>query len=85
MINAELMAVPSSFNDVIVDQEKRNYIGDFWYERVVDLPEIDLSKEFILRFGSVTHNAKVYVNSELIGQHKGGFTPFECVMPEHLT
>ena len=31
--SSEVMMVPTSFNDVVVDEEKRNYIGDFWYER----------------------------------------------------
>lgn len=29
----EIMVVPTSFNDVVVDKDKRNYIGDFWYEK----------------------------------------------------
>ena len=32
----------------------------------------------VLRFGSVTHTAKVWLNGQLIAQHKGGFTPFEA-------
>lgn len=36
-----------------------------------------LLNEIFLRFGSVTHIAKVYINNELVGTHKGGFTPFE--------
>ena len=32
----------------------------------------------MLRFGSVTHEAKVYLNGELLVEHKGGFTPFEA-------
>src|SRR2546430_5541558 len=31
----------------------------------------------VLRFGSVTHAAKVYVNGQLVVEHQGGFTPFE--------
>src|SRR5438876_10452180 len=32
----------------------------------------------LLRFGSVTHAAKVYVNRQLVVEHQGGFTPFEA-------
>lgn len=56
------MVVPTSFNDVVVDKDKRNYIGDFWYERWVDIPKLAENDELVLRFGSVTHNAKIYVN-----------------------
>ena len=80
----EVMVVPSSFNDVIVDNDKRNYIGDFWYERRVAVPKVDENQELVLRFGSVTHRATVYVEGYQIGEHIGGFTPFECVIPAKL-
>ena len=31
----------------------------------------------MLRCDAVAHYAKVYLNGELIGEHKGGFLPFE--------
>lgn len=77
----ELMIVPTSFNDVVVDKDKRKYIGDFWYERQIAVPDIDETQELVLRFGSVTHRATVYVEGHQIGEHIGGFTPFECVVP----
>lgn len=80
----EVMAVPTSFNDVVVDKAKRDYIGDFWYERYIDLPQETGDKDLVLYFGSVTHQAKVYIDGQLIGQHKGGFTPFECFIPTEL-
>lgn len=80
----DVMVVPTSFNDVVVDKDKRNYIGDFWYERLVDLPKLAKDDELVLRFGSVTHNATVYVNGRELASHKGGFTPFEVVVPEDL-
>lgn len=83
--DSELMVVPTSFNDVLVDKEKRLFIGDNWYERIVDLPALDEDEEAVLRFGSVTHQAKVYLNGCLVAQHQGGFTPFEVVIaPEFL-
>lgn len=65
-------------------KEKRNYIGDFWYERFIELPTIGENQEAVLRFGSVTHHAKIYVNGEFLGEHSGGFTPFEVIIPEKL-
>lgn len=81
----DLMVVPSSFNDVAVDSEKRYFIGDSWYERTFAVPSFEPDEELVLRFGSVTHQAKVYVNGQLIGEHVGGFTPFEVRIPEELT
>ena len=81
----DLMVVPSSFNDVAVDSEKRYFIGDSWYERTFAVPSFEPDEELVLRFGSVTHQAKVYVNGQLLGEHVGGFTPFEVSIPEELT
>lgn len=81
----DLMVVPSSFNDVAVDSEKRYFIGDSWYERTFAVPSFEPDEELVLRFGSVTHQAKVYVNGQLLGEHVGGFTPFEVRIPEELT
>lgn len=79
-----VMVVPTSFNDVSVDKDIRNYIGDFWYERTVAIPPIAADQELVLRFGSVTHSAKIYVNGKFLGSHIGGFTPFEVLIPEEL-
>lgn len=81
----DLMVVPSSFNDVAVDSEKRYFVGDSWYERTFAVPSFESDEELVLRFGSVTHQAKVYVNGQLLGEHVGGFTPFEVRIPEELT
>lgn len=84
LLTKDVMAVPTSFNDVVVDKDKRDYIGDFWYECLFDLPAVADNQELVLYFGSVTHQAKVYVEGQLIGQHKGGFTPFECLIPAEV-
>ena len=81
----DLMVVPSSFNDVAVESEKRYFIGDNWYERTIAVPSFESDEELVLRFGSVTHKAKVYINGQLLGEHIGGFTPFEVSIPEELT
>ena len=62
----DLMVVPSSFNDVAVESEKRYFIGDNWYERTFAVPSFESDEELVLRFGSVTHQAKVYVNGQLL-------------------
>lgn len=80
----EVMVVPSSFNDLVVDKDKRRFVGDNWYELMVALPVVADDEELVVRFGSVTHQAKVYADGHLIGEHKGGFTPFEYLIPSSL-
>lgn len=76
--NAISMAVPSSYNDIGVSAEIRDHVGWVWYEREFSVPSLLRSERIVLRFGSATHEAKVYVNGQLAVEHKGGFTPFEA-------
>lgn len=71
------MAVPASFNDQVIDQQIRNHDGYFWYQTTFNVSKFQLTQRNVLRFGSVTHEATVYVNGKQVGQHVGGFTPFE--------
>jgi beta-glucuronidase len=78
------MAVPSSFNDIGVNSNIRDHVGWVWYEREFSVPSILQSERVVLRFGSATHLAKVYVNGELVVEHKGGFLPFEAELNKFL-
>ncbi|MFH1197275.1 MAG: glycoside hydrolase family 2 TIM barrel-domain containing protein [bacterium] len=51
------------------------YEGTVWYKKSFEyFPQI--GRRQYLHFGAVNYNAKVYVNGEKIGEHIGGFTPF---------
>ena len=73
----EYMAVPGSFNDQTLDLKVRQHSGYFWYETEFNLPKHFYDERIVLRFGSVTHEAWIYVNGNEACHHKGGFTPFE--------
>ncbi len=73
----EYMAVPGSFNDQTLDLKVRQHSGYFWYEIDFNLPKSFFDERIVLRFGSVTHEAWVYINGKEVCHHKGGFTPFE--------
>ena len=72
------MPVPASYNDITTDNTLRTHIGLVWYERDTFLPAAWAGRRIILRFGSVTHQAHVYVNGQLCATHQGGFLPFEA-------
>lgn len=78
------MAVPASYNDQIQDEKVRDHVGWVWYEKDFYVPRTLLSQRVVLRFGAVTHIAKVYVNGRLVMEHKGGFTPFEAEISEFI-
>jgi beta-glucuronidase len=53
------------------------YEGTVWYKRDFDWTPRPGTRLF-LRFGAANYEAKVWLNGEAVGEHRGGFTPFEC-------
>ena len=50
------------------------YEGTVWYKKSFLYSKSD--KRAFLYFGAVNYDAKVYLNGEKLGEHQGGFTPF---------
>ena len=73
-----LIAVPASYNDLKENPEYRKHYGWAYYRRTIIIPRALCSERIMLRFDAVTHYAKVYLDGELIAEHKGGFLPFEA-------
>ena len=73
----EVMAVPASFNDQTAIKEAREHNGYIWYEREFSVAKTLRNERIVLRFGSATHEAWVYLNGKEVTYHKGGYTPFE--------
>lgn len=81
----DVMAVPGSYNSQAPDNDIRYHIGDVWYEKTFTIAHFLKNERIVLRFGSVTHYAEVYLNGQQVVSHKGGFTPFECDITEKVT
>ncbi len=73
----ETMSVPASYNDQKADKRYRNHYGWVYYQTEFSIPKSMRDERIVLRFGSVTHKAVVYLNGEQLCQHIGGFLPFE--------
>ena len=72
------MPVPSSYNDITTDESVRDFIGNAWYERRFYVPLSWKNRRIVLRFGSATNRATVWVNGKLAVSHEGGYLPFEA-------
>jgi beta-glucuronidase len=72
------MPVPASYNDILPDAAVRDHVGDAWYETTFRVPWGWAGQRIVLRFGSATHRAEVWVNGEAVASHEGGYTPFEA-------
>jgi beta-glucuronidase len=79
------MAVPASYNDITTDPAIRDHIGDVWYEREFSIPKSWAGKRVVIRVGSATHHAILWINGAEIIRHKGGFLPFEADITDHVT
>ena len=63
---------------------KRDFMPSVWYRREVTLPEGWGGRRVWLHFGAVDYEATVWLNGRLVGQHRGGYTPFQFEITPHL-
>lgn len=80
--DAVLMAVPSSYNDLVTDASEREHVGYVWYETSFIIPAGWEGRRIVIRFGSAAHHAVCWINGQEILRHKGGFLPFEAEITE---
>ncbi|ERL63803.1 beta-glucuronidase [Schleiferilactobacillus shenzhenensis] len=85
LTDAETMAVPGSYNDQKADAAHRDHYGWAFYQRRMTVPAFFAGQRIVLRFASVTHTAKVYLDGTEIASHEGGFLPFEIDLTDKLT
>lgn len=68
-----IMDIPSDWNTK--DNQLFFYEGTVWFKKDFALNKI-AGKKYVLYFGAVNYDAKVYVNGKKAGEHAGGYTPF---------
>lgn len=71
------MAVPASYNDLVLDKDDREHFGDLWYATRVRVPRGWSGQRISLYVEAATHRATVWVNGVEVGSHEGGYLPFE--------
>jgi len=60
---------------------KTSYEGAIgWYRKDFRLPRGVRADSWIVRFEAVNHRATVWLNGRRVGEHVGGYTPFEIVL-----
>ena len=77
--------VPFSPETELSGVQRSLQAGEFlWYHREIDLPEFCEGKRILLHFGAVDQIASVWVNSVLLFEHSGGYTPFSIDITEQI-
>lgn len=69
----QFLSVPGDWNTQ--DDKFFLYEGTIWYHKAFDILKKP-GHRYFLYFGAVNYKAHVYVNGKLVGEHEGGFTPF---------
>lgn len=72
----ELSWVPGCWNRI--KPEYFYFEGCVWYSRTFLYTPVDGNERVFLRIGGANYDTKVYLNSEFLGNHCGGSTPFFC-------
>ncbi|WP_170308028.1 glycoside hydrolase family 2 protein [Paenibacillus dakarensis] len=59
------------------EAEYVHYCGTAWYEKSFRAADFSGEGQIYLCFGAVDFQARVWLNGQFIGEHEGGFTPFD--------
>ena len=70
------ITVPFCPESVLSGVHYTDFIPAVWYARAFTLTPEELSGRVLLHFGAVDYEAHVFVNGELAGTHRGGYTSF---------
>ncbi len=79
--NGMTLEVPGDWNTQ--DPRLHFYQGVVWYKQSFDFAPTEGERNY-LYFGAANYRASIYLNGKLVGQHEGGFTPFNFDVSEGL-
>jgi hypothetical protein len=60
---------------------EHNYL---WYKRAFKSPKLARNERLLLHFGAVDWEAKIFINHQVVGIHKGGFDAFSFDITDYL-
>lgn len=78
---SDSLIVPGDWN--MQRKELFFYEGTIWYKKSFNWKKSE-GKRLFLYFSAVNYEAKVYLNVEFIGEHAGGFTPFNFEITDKI-
>lgn len=76
------ISVPGDWNHQFENLEW--YEGTIWYRKKFEYKKSDTSNRVFLHFGAINYYSKVFLNGKKLGEHTGGFTPFQFEITDLL-
>ena len=73
-INWDTITVPGNWD---TREKYSTHVGKGYYQRNFEVPANWNEKQIRIHFGAVYQTSKVWINGHLLGEHVGGYTPFE--------
>lgn len=78
------VGVPGSWNEQFQDVRMRDWMGPVWFYQDFVLPAVAEDHRVLLYFGAANYRARVWVNGQELGEHEGGYMPFEFDITDAL-
>lgn len=72
----EEVDLPHTYNAEDMQLDRNFYTGDGVYRKVFSVPDNSDDKRLFLYFEGVGSVAKIYINGQYLGEHKGGYSMF---------
>ncbi len=71
------IVVPFPWQSTLSGIAEPSQHGVAWYRRTFTVPNAWQGQRVALHFGAVDYRAQVWVNGQSVGEHEGGYDPFE--------
>lgn len=82
--NAEIISLPHCFNAIDGQSGDGMYKGQCFYQRKLDINDEDLNKFIFLEIGAAGLISKVYINGQLAGENRCGFSMYRVFLSPFL-
>lgn len=76
------VAVPAAWQSY--GRDLQDYTGAAWYHRRLEIPQDWRGQRVFLVFGASDYLTRVWLNGTFVGQHEGGYTPFDLDLTDVL-
>lgn len=63
----------------------KDFMSNVWYKREVEIPQNWCGKKVIFHIGACDYHTKAWANGNYLGEHFGGYTPFEFDITNHIS